>query len=1117
MKHNFYYKVIQLLCAKSGFSKNLFVIFLLTTNLATYSNNNNFLNLEKNLQTKRITGRVVDENNEPIIGATVRLDSSKETGTITDNNGNFSIANVPSNAILIISFVGYETLEINSSDRVYINVTLKEDAINLNEIVAIGYGTVKKADLTGAVSGMRADRFSDQSIYTLENSMSGRISGVKVIDGAQPGSGSSITIRGANSMLGGTQPLYVIDGIPVEPNQDARGQAVGGSIESSMNFLDPSSIERIDVLKDASATAIYGARGANGVVLITTKQGSSSTRELTFNYSMNVSSVSKERDVLDGHQFADWINMESSNISWLTKTWFEYKQKQYDNGIITQLPSTTPWGHLNTPEEYNNPKWWFNGNSRPLPGDPNLPNTNWQKEIFQTSITNNYNLGYSGSSLEGSYSFGLNYLDQKGIIIGSKYNRLNSFLNLNRDINKRLKVSSRINLTRGASSAVMTNNGHYAQNVISRVVSFAPTNTPLGAGDSFEDFDFNDPNYQDDPIAIVTKLLDDKEQVNFIGSANLNYLILPGLRFITTGAFVYNTNNRDTYWPKSTARGKASNGDATSARNQYSKYLGQFQLNYNKTYNRIHSFNAIAVYSNETMRFRQNFVQVKNFPTDNLIYKNLGSGIDYSVPESNFYKTVLDSYLGRVNYSLMNKYLFTLSFRTDGSSKFAKNNKWAFFPSAAFAWRISEESFMNKQQLFSNLKLRLSYGKTGNEAISPYQSLATLGSKNYVFGDKKVSGFYENNLENTKLKWEATDQYNIGLDIGFFKNRLNLTLDAYYKRTDDLLMLIELPPSSGFARKIDNIGSVENKGVEAEVNFVPIDNTFKWTIYGNVSMNRNKVLHLGESGMQYSNFSIRGYRPIIFKEGEAMGSFIGFEKEKIFETWEEVSKSAQPTAYVGDVMYKDRNNDGVLNNDDMIIIGNPNPKALWGITNEFKYKNIDFSFLIDGQIGGQIYSVENMQIGSNYISQATVVAAKNSWIPNEKTPRGIWTLADGTEFSSEDYVYPFGNSNPYSATPMFNRVSKERSRISDEYIRDATFVKFRNISIGYTINPQWIKSLGAKRARLYLSATNLFTITKFDGFDPEVSAFTQNPSMQGLDFGTYPLARTFTFGVNVAF
>ena len=1069
------------------------------------------------IQQIQISGNVTGSGGMPLPGVSIVIKGSLQ-GIQTGFDGNFSIA-ANKGEILVFSYLGMKTLEIVVANSTTLNIVMTEDVASLDEVVVVGYGTVKKSDLTGSVSSLKGNKVQEQATFSVEGMLAGRVAGVKVIDGGQPGAGGSIQIRGSNSMLGGTEPLYVVDGIPIEPNVDAQGRAIGGSQNSAINFIDPSSIKSMEILKDASATAIYGARGANGVVLITTKQGNKYKRELTFRNSINVSQVSNKLDLLDGPEFANFVNLSTANLSYLKQSYWGYQQQLLDAGKITRLPTNSPWGTPNTPSG-NSYQWQFGGVNMPLPNATDLPNTDWQDEVFQTAFTNNYNLGYSGGSDQGTFSVGLNYLDQEGVLIGSDYKRLNMNMNLNQTITPKLKTTTRFNFTKGNANALMTNNGSTDQNLISKTINFAPTNGLNTGSDGLGDFDFNDPNFLDSPVDIATKYLDEKEQINMLGSIGLNYKLAKGLTFDATGAITYNLNNRDTYVPQSTFNGAATNGNATSAKNQFFKSLMQFQLSYYKKFNKKHEITVVAVTSQENFNYRQDFVNVSNFPNDILGYHNLQSGLNFLVPINNFTETKLRSYLGRVNYTLFDKYLFTASFRTDGSSRFAESNKWAYFPSGAFAWKMNKEPFIEALNVFSDLKLRLSYGKTGGEAIQPYQSLATLVTKNYSFNGNIAAGYIENNLENPNLKWETTDQFDTGLDVAFAQNKIKLTLDAYYKKTTDLLMIVENPPSSGFATKIANIGAVENKGIEVELSAVVLNGVLKWNVSGNLAFNRNKVLEMGVNNFQYGSYKTNGGgQPIIFKEGQPLGAFIGFKKVKIFETWEEVQNSAQPGASVGDMMFQDMDNNKVLNNNDTMIIGDPNPDAIWGITNEFSYKSFDLSFLIDGQVGGDIYSIADMNLGSNFRTwNSSTSSAINSWVPAGGVPSASWTLNDGSTFLTEGYDYGFGNSDAYTARPMYNVLaSAERNRVSDEYIKDGSFIKLRNVSIGYNFNSKKIKSFGIKRMRFYLSATNLVTITKFDGYDPEVTAFTGNASRRGLDFGTYPISRTVTLGLDLAF
>ena len=530
------------------------------------------------IQQIQISGNVKGPGGMPMPGVSIVLKGSLQ-GIQTGFDGNFTIA-ANKGDILVFSYLGMKTLEKVVADSTTLNIVMTEDVSSLDEVVVVGYGTVKKSDLTGSVSSLKGNKVQDQATFSVEGILAGRVAGVKVIDGGQPGAGGSIQIRGSNSMLGGTEPLYVVDGIPIEPNVDAQGQGIGGSQNSAINFIDPSSIKSMEILKDASATAIYGARGANGVVLITTKQGNKYKRELTFRYSINASQVSNKLDLLDGPEFANFVNLSTANLSYLKQSYWGYQQQLLDAGTITQLPSSSPWGTANNPNE-NSYRWEFDGVNKPLPNASDLPNTDWQDEVFQTAFTNNYNLGYSGGSDKGTFSVGMNYLDQEGVLMGSDYQRINMNMNLNQTITPKLKATTRINFTKGNANALMTNNGNTDQNLMSKIANFAPTNGLNAGSDGLGEFDFNDPNFLDTPIDIATKYLDEKEQINMLGSIGLNYKLAKGLTFDATGAITYNLNNRDTYWPQSTFRGATTNGNATSAKNQFFKTLTQFQIRKN--------------------------------------------------------------------------------------------------------------------------------------------------------------------------------------------------------------------------------------------------------------------------------------------------------------------------------------------------------------------------------------------------------------------------------------------------------------------------------------------------------------------------------------------------------
>ncbi len=1105
------------------------------------------------LQSRTISGRVTDSSGAPLPGVTIIIKGTTQ-GAVTKGDGSYLLLNVPGDGMLVFSFIGMKTQEIPVGNQSSISVVMTEDAIGIEEVVAIGYGTIKKADLTGSVTGFKSDIFENERPISTESLLAGRVSGVKVVGGSQPGSGASITIRGANSMSGGTEPLYVIDGVPIELNNDVSTGRTGNEASSSgnvsgLNFIDPEMIERIDVLKDASATAIYGSRGANGVILITTKKGQKGYSKLSFTMSTSISEVTKKLDVLDAEEFGNQRNVASENNAYLIKSWWDY-QAQLVGGFqnispTLQSPNTIQSSPNRTYAQYltdierSQGKWIFGeGQDYPSPNSSNLENSDWHEQAFQTAISQKYSLNYNGGSDQGSFAVGVNYLDQEGVLRDSKFSRLNMLMNANRKIGTRLTLISMVNLASAKANAAMTNNGNTSlQNVVSQVARYAPV---VGTEESFLTAEFAPANFTDTPTDLLEKLDDDKEMVNVFSKVALNYKIMESLDVEVLGSWASNINERSTYWPMSTQMGAAKGGDATSSYSKFEKYLFQTQANYRKEIG-VHNFNATAVYSYEENHDNDLRTWVQVFPSDLLTYHNLSSGLESAIP-ANFYRDqTLISGLGRVNYTYKNKYLATISLRADGSSKFSKDRKWGYFPSGALAWRVTEESFMSDLELVSNLKLRSSYGRTGGQAVPPYGTLSVLTSTNYPYNGNPAVGYYQANMPSPELTWETTDQFNLGIDLGVLDNRINITLDYYYKKTQDLLMQVDLPPTKGYSQVWDNLGEVENKGLEVEVQAAVLNKGLKWNVSANLSLNRNKVLKMGPGGYQYSNFGFQNNSWLIFKEGQPLCTFWGYEVDGVFSSWEEVysednpqnnaiNSQAAPSIMIGDYKYKDLDGDGKLTEADKHALGGPDPDAIWGITNDFSYKGLSLSCLIDGQIGGHLLNLDRYFLERSTTSPANRSSAyyNNQYRPAvADRPDSYWMVNSGnpdeyrytpsTDYSGWSSFESFGNTDPTTADAMASNSAVENNNKmpSNRFVEDATFIKLRNVSLSYQLPRKFLLGTGLTSVRFIASGSNLLTITDYKGYDPELSAFTKDPSRRGLDYGSYPMARTFTFGVNV--
>ena len=782
-------------------------------------------------------------------------------GTVTDKDGNYSLANVSSNATLVFSFVGMKTQEIAIAGKTTINVVLAEDAIGIEEVVAIGYGTVKKSDLTGSVSSVNVGDVLGAPIQSIDQGLAGRASGVMVTQtSGAPGAVASIRIRGTSSLQGGNEPLYVIDGFPVYSG-DGFGNTGGNSKLSGLATLNPTDIESVEVLKDASATAIYGARAANGVVLITTKSGKKGQDVITFDSYYGVQSLPKKIDLLNAYEFALLTNEAFT---------FDGYAPIYDEAKMAELKA--------------NPK-----------------GTDWQDEIYRNAPIQSYNLSISGGDDKTHYSISGSYFDQKGIIIESDFKRYTGRLNLDRKIWDNLKVGTHSTITRMVSNAVPTSTGN-ENGVVSGALLFNPVQ-PVYTNEALGEYTLvNTPGLTTtNPVATARESILETIQTRFLGDVYAEWEFVEGLSArISFGTDISNTKENSftpsiLYESGGIASASVSSGLTTN-------WLNENTLTYQKTFNENHSINALAGITFQGNRYESVSGSSQDFVNDVLEENSLESGAVYNAPESDASEWGLISYLGRINYNFKDRYLFSVNSRIDGSSRFGENNKYAFFPSASFAWRAIDEPFIQDLNLLSNLKVRTSFGYTGNQEIGLYNSLSTLGNTTYTIGNSLVTGFMLNKIPNPDLKWEKTSQFDLGIDFGFFENRLRVTTDYYYKKTTDLIYSVNIPYVSGFGTSIQNIGSIQNKGFELAIESLNISNgDFDWMTTFNISFNRNKVLELGGEkyvqigGGEYKTGSV--HRLIL---GEPISVFYGYVSDGIFQNEQELNEgpSGGPTNIV---------------------------------------------------------------------------------------------------------------------------------------------------------------------------------------------------------------------------
>lgn len=1050
-------------------------------------------------QDFEVLGKVVEkETNIPLAGATIIIKDTS-TGVSSDFDGNFKIT-AQKGQILIVSYVGFKTIEIEVQQSDVI-ASMEPSLDALDEVtISVGYFDVSKKDLSGAITQIKTEQLEQNRAATLESLLQGQVAGVVVTESAEPGGGIGISIRGTNSMLGGTQPLYVLDGIPINPVADAEGNGNSGGTQSSLSFINPNDIEKMEILKDAAATAVYGARGANGVVLITTKSANKNKGKdkISFTFDSYLTTVREKLNVLDGPGFESYMNQRSLNQIYQEITNPDRSGGAFDGSQTLNLD--------NYPE--------IEDYAVPYPESTGV-STDWQDETYQLAHTNSYNLSYRGGDFKKNYTLSLGIFDQEGVILNTTNKRV--FLNSSvkrKAFNDKIDIYARTNVSNKKGNASSVGNGQIfmQKSVVSQLLQFQPIYSLLETGENDDIYSaLNEGDLISNPYTLAKYVVDEKKSFTFRQALSLVGKITPKLTATLRGAFDYQKNTRDNYYPTNTTRGYVNNGEASQSYSENRKIYAEGNLRYRNRFN-AHRIDATLVTTYEQNAIRSLFNKATGFANDNTTFYNFNAADEIFVPISQYREIGLLSALTRVGYNYNRKYFIDINARIDASSKFAENKKSAVFPSVAISWALSKERFIRRIKKINNLKLRLSYGKTGSNPISPYQSLALMSPIRYNFDDELVIGFYEQNLENDNLTWETTDQFNVGLDIGMFDSRLNITLDVYHKLTYDLLQNVNLPASNGYATRVDNFGEIENKGYEIglQAEMVRNDN-FSWDMNSTFSLNRNKLVKLN-SNLEYQLGPSIGFsdaRPIMFMVGQPLGIFWGAETDGIFENWEQANASGIPNAAPGEINYVNHHVDydasgnpsenQVIDFEDYVKLGDPNPDFNFSIGSEFKYKNWDLNLLFTGQQGGDLFWVDSWQLSGLFRTRNHLTDSfENSW----KAP---------LTYSSGTLVYdPAVGNTTGAAHPAAIVNNGNRNTPSDRQVFDASFFRLKNINLGYNFNFKNGKSL-----RLYVSGQNLVTWTQYPGYDPEVQTYTKNPQRRGVDFGTYPGTKSYIFGLRL--
>ncbi|GLB49397.1 SusC/RagA family TonB-linked outer membrane protein [Neptunitalea lumnitzerae] len=952
-----------------------------------------------------VKGTVTDSSDAPIPGVNVTVKGTTN-GVATDFDGLFEIVASPSDT-LVFSYIGFKTQYIAVGAQTTLNIQLKDDAQALDEVVVVGYGTQKKGDITGAVGLVDAESFENRPKQDLGSLIQGQAAGVTVIKSSgKPSSGFDIRVRGTSSIGASSNPLYVIDGVPTT---DTRS-------------LNPSDIESISVLKDASSAAIYGAQGANGVVIITTKKGKTEKAVVQLDSYVGFAEVWKTLDVLNSEQYRD---------------------------LMTEMGRSTDWSQY----PYN---------------------TDWQNKIFDTALSQNYQLSVSGNNDGTQYYISGGYINQEGVVRSSQMERYNFKANLSKEVNDWLTIGTNFNYTHYHDVDVTDNAAVNQGGVLLGVLATPPNITVYNEDGTFTSNPFQD---WENPVSSTDGSDRGYKNQRLLGNIYTEIQLMEGLKFRSNFGIDYNSDRYDYFLdPFRTSYGRATNGISRYNTNNNNYFIWDNTLSYNTLIGK-HKIDALVGTVYQKNRWEYSNIETRNFASSEIPTPSAGSEIITATAGKS--EKANASYIGRVSYDFDNKYLVTANFRADGSSNFGPNKRWGYFPSFSAGWRISQETFLEQVESISELKLRAGWGIVGNDNINTYQYLATVGSGgNYPIGGTIMPGTYPASIANNDLKWEESEQLNLGLDLSLFDSKIKFSVDAYIKKNNDLLLNAPLPTATGFSNAIQNVGKVENKGLEFQLNTVNYSNEdFSWTTSANVTINRNEVKNIVGQELFNGNVASRGEVSLV-REGEPLGIFYGY-------VWGGVDPQT------GNAYYVDSNGESTFTPtaDDRRIIGDANPDFTYSLGNTVTYKNFSLNIFLQGSQGNDIFNATRINMEGMTDSKNQLATVLNRW----KNPGDI------------------------TAIPRVSEGNTDNSRISTRFVEDGSYLRFKAVTLSYNLPTKVLDYLSISSVKLYVTGENLLTITDYSGFDPEVNAFGGNNTVQGVDFGTYPQTRNIIMGLNVTF
>lgn len=969
-------------------------------------------------QKRTVSGIVTDSKNEPLIGVNVTIKNASTTGTITDIDGKYSLEIPSGNSVLVFSYIGYSTQEVKVNNRSVVDIVLKDDMQALEEVVVVGYGTMKKSDLTGSVSSITSDNFKLGTDLTPQQLMQGAFSGVNISQNSgKPGGSNTIRVRGGTSITASNDPLYVIDGVPISTSAGVNQSNIGSSTTdffdqepiNPLSNINPNDIESINILKDASATAIYGSRGANGVIMITTKKGKAGMRQLDYSFNLGVSTVAKKLDVLTGD---------------------EYRKTVSELGLTL---------------------------------DDKGQNTDWQDVIFRTAISQNHYVSFMSGSENTSYRASAGYSNQNGVMEGSSMKSANARMNINhKALNDKLKLNMNISYGETNSDQAPVSNtvgSEMGSSMLYEAYVFNPTYPIYN-----EEGDYYDvPPYRVNPASFSKELLDERATSQFLGNLTADWNFYKPFTLQVNAGYNKNTINRNSYISKSNLLGNGNNGYVTVQKlSDYSKLLETI-LKYNQSFGK-HNIDAMVGYSWQYFYSEGQTTKAYGFLSDNFKWYSLAAAQTVESVSSYAESNTLISMYGRINYNYADKYLLTATVRRDGSSRFGSGNKWGIFPSVAASWRISQEDFF-QNDIMSDLKLRASFGITGSQEIGNYNSLSTLGASTngYLVGGEKITIVLPQQYTNPDLKWEQTAQTDIGIDFGFLNGKIRGSIDYYYKKTTDLLLSVAVPSPSLITTQIANVGTVTNQGIELDLSFdLMRTKNFAWDANLNLSHNKNEVVSLSNGQWTGDNMQVApcqgqglsGTYAQLIMPGQPIGTFYGKRFIGVVDGVEQFANDGEPE-----------------------VIGCAQPDLTFELGTNLQYKNWTLSLNFRGSIGNDVYNCT-----ANNLAYLSNLPGRN--VLKEAVTSGV---------------------------------NRDQAKVySSRFIEDGSFVRLDNLSLGYNFS---LPKLYISNARVFVSAQNLFVITGYSGADPEVNSEISRTGVAplGVDYLSYPKARTFSMGINLSF